>query len=288
MFAAIGSCLLLLAASAGAVRLEGQVGAGGGYQGNVTMAAAGSPTSGSGLGAAWAALGAGWDPAEETYLYGGLRYDGGIYPGATDLNRNAGGVDLMWLQAFGDPFAIIVGASSAWVWYADSARSGPGVSARATLRVKPWGWLALRSGYAYAQRWAEDDAYSTSSNSIFASAEARVARGVYLGLAYAWLTGPQTFYASVPVAVNARANANGPGGGGAGPGSGGGTPTGSGVFSDLAPYLAEATENTLTPTFEATVWEGLYLLASYSYTWGASSEGSYTVQYAFGGAGYRF
>ena len=212
MFAAIGSCLLLLAASAGAVRLEGQVGAGGGYQGNVTMAAAGSPTSGSGLGAAWAALGAGWDPAEDTYLYGGLRYDGGIYPGATDLNRNAGGVDLMWLQAFGDPFALIVGAGSAWIWYADSARSGPGVSARATLRVKPWSWLALRAGYVYAQRWAEDEAYSTSSNSVLASAEARIAPGVYLGLAYAWLTGPQTFYGSVPVVANTRANANGPGG----------------------------------------------------------------------------
>ena len=81
----------------------------------------------------------------------------------------------------------------------------------------------------------------------------------------------------------------GPGGGpGAGQGTGGSTHQGSGVFENLVPYRASTTDSTLTPTFEAGVWEGLYLFASYSYTWGSSLEGTYTAQFALGGAGYRF
>ena len=139
MLATTGPLVLLLAAGSAGGLLEGHVGAGGGYQGNVTLATAGSPVSGSGLATAWAALGLGWDPGDSTSLHGGLRYDGAFYPGATDL----------------------------------------------------------------------------------------------------------------------------------------------------VPYLANATESTLAPSFEAVVWEGLYLFATYAYTWGSSTEGSYTVQYALGGAGYR-
>ena len=292
MLATTGPLVLLLAAGSAGGLLEGHVGAGGGYQGNVTLATAGSPVSGSGIATAWAALGLGWDPGDSTSLHGGLRYDGAFYPGATDLTRNAGSVDLLWIQAVGSGIAVIVAASGAWAWYADPARSGPGLSLRATLRAKPWTWLTLRGGYAYTQRWAEVTAYSTSSNAVLASAEARLASGIYLGLGYSWLTGPQTFYAEAPATGTVTPAASGPpdgsGGGPGGGGSGGGMATGSGVFTDLVPYLANATESTLAPSFEAVVWEGLYLFATYAYTWGSSTEGSYTVQYALGGAGYRF
>jgi hypothetical protein len=167
--------------------------------------------------------------------------------------------------------------------------------------VKPWDWLAVRAGYAYSQRWADVDAYSTSSSRIYGSVEGRIATGIYLGLGYAWQTGEQTFNASVPATtpVTARrtgtrpATGSGPGAGpGSGPGTGSGggegTPRGSGVFENLVPYRASTTENTVTPTFEAAIWEALYLFASYSYTWGSSLEGSYTAQFGLAGAGYRF
>ncbi len=167
--------------------------------------------------------------------------------------------------------------------------------------MKPLDWLAVRAGYAYTQRWAEDEAYSTSSNRVFGSVEARVAAGVYLGLGYSWQTGEQTFYASVPSttpqvqlgAGEGPAAGSGPGTGtgpgtGPGTGTGTGTPQGSGVFETLVPYRASTTDSTLTPTFEAGIWEGLYVFASYSYTWGSSLEGSYTAQFGLAGAGYRF
>ena len=198
---ALGLCLalLLLAPDESRVALEGQVGAGGGFDGNVALAPSGEPTSGSALAAAWAGLGVGWDPGETTHLSAGLRYDGAYYPDATDLSRNVAGADLLWIQGIGEVVAVIAAAGGAWSWYSDPARSGPGIALRATLRVKPWDWLAVRAGYAYSQRWADVDAYSTSSSRIFGSVEGRIATGIYLGLGYAWQTGEQTFYASVPV-----------------------------------------------------------------------------------------
>jgi hypothetical protein len=296
MSSGLGIALLLLATGDSPVALEGLAGVGGGYEGNVTLAAAGQPTSGSAVAAAWAGLGVGWDPGRETHLSAGLRYDGALYPGATDLNRNAGWVDLLWIQEIWEPLAVIVAAAGGWSWYGDPARSGPGLLLRGSLRVKPLDWLAVRAGYAYAQRWAEDEAYSTSSSRVFGSVEGRVAAGVYLGLGYSWQTGDQTFYASVPSTpalaspgAAGPAMGAGPGGGpGAGQGTGGSTHQGSGVFENLVPYRASTTDSTLTPTFEAGVWEGLYLFASYSYTWGSSLEGTYTAQFALGGAGYRF
>ena len=300
-----GFCLalLLLAPDDARVALEGQVGAGGGYEGNLTLAPLGQPTSGSALASAWAGLGVGWDPGETTHLSAGLRYDGAYYPDATDLSRHAAGADLLWIQGIGEVVAVIAAAGGAWSWYSDPVRSGPGIALRVTLRVKPWDWLAVRAGYVYTQRWAEDDVYSTSSNRIGGSLEWRIATGIYLGVGYAWQTGEQTFYASVPVTTPVAAlrtetrpaKGSGPGTGpgpasgpGAGSGGSGGTPQGSGVFENLVPYRASTTDNTVTPTFEVAIWEGLYLFASYSYTWGSSVEGSYTAQFGLAGAGYRF
>lgn len=298
-----GICLvlLLLAPDDSRVALEGQAGAGGGFEGNVTLAPSGEPSSGSALATAWAGLGVGWDLAETAHLSAGLRYDGAFYPGATDLSRNAAGADLLWIQEIGEAVAVIAAAGGGWSWYADPARSGPGIALRLTLRVKPWEWLSVRAGYAYAQRWAEDDVYSTSSHWIGGSVEWRIATGIYAGVGYAWQAGEQTFYAPVPVVTPVAAlrsgtwpaAASGPGtgpGSGPGTGSGGsaGTPRGSGVFENLVPYRASTTDSTVTPTFEAAIWEGLYLFATYSYTWGSSEEGSYTAQYGLAGAGYRF
>jgi hypothetical protein len=287
--------MLLLAQDGSRVALEGQVGAGGGYEGNLTLAPSGEPTSGSALAAAWAGLGVGWDPGEKTHLSAGLRYDGAFYPGATDLSRNAAGADLLLIQGIGEVVAVIAAAGGAWSWYSDPARSGPGIALRATLRVKPWDWLAVRAGYAYTQRWASAEVYSTYSHGILGSLEWRIATGIYLGLGYAWQTGEQTFYASAPVPSPVAAlrtevvAATGPGGGpGAGPGGGGGAPRGSGVFESLVPYAASTTDSTVTPTFEATIWDALYLFASYSFTWGSSVEGRYTAQFGLAGAGYRF
>jgi hypothetical protein len=318
--------LLLLASSESRLSLEGNAGLGGGYESNVTLAPRGEPAPGSPVAEAWAGLGMGWDPGESTYLSAGVRYDGTFLTNATDLSRNLAGMDLLWIQDLGDVFAVIVGAGGAWSWYVDGARNGPGVAARATLRARPLDWLSVRAGYGYAQRWAEVDVYSTSTHRVFGSVEARVARGVYLGLVYAWQAGMQTFYAAVPTTAGTTLpppgpvlldgnggpeTGNGTGGsgtGGTGPGetgpgtgapgtgggsggtgpSGGGAPQGTGIFSDLVPYRASTTDSTLTPTFDATVWEGLYLFATYSYTWGSSAEGSYVIQSGMGGVGYRF
>jgi hypothetical protein len=299
----VGLCLalLLVVPDESRVALEGQVGAGGGYEGNLTLASPGEPTSGSALAAAWAGLGVGWDPGEKTHLSAGLRYDGAFYPAATDLSRNAAGADVLWIQELGAMVSVIASAGGAWSWYSDPARSGPGIALRATLKVKPWDWLAVRAGYAYTQRWADVDVYSTNSSRIFGSLEGRIETGIYLGLGYAWQTGEQTFYTSVPVTTPVTAlrtetgppmgpsAATGPGpGGGPGTGGGNGTPQGSGIFQNLVPYLASTTDNTVTPTFEAAIWEALYLFASYSYTWGSSVEGRYTAQFGLAGAGYRF
>jgi hypothetical protein len=307
--------LLLLAAEGPGVSPEGQAGVAGGYESNVTLAPVGSPQQGSPLLTAWAGLGASWDPGEATVLSAELRYDGTWLPSASDLDRNSAGLDLLWFQEAGEAVAIVVGAGGAWSWYADPARSGPGVAARATVRVKPLPWLALRAGYAYSGRWAEYDVYSTSLHRIQGGAEARLASGVYLGLAYAWQAGRQTFYAQAPAvaavvspafsmtspAPGGRGSGSGPGpvsppaagtsgGQGSGTGSGpqGPPPPGSGAFETLVPYLASTTDSTLTPTFEAALWEGLYAFGSYSYTWGSSDEGAYDVHSGVGGIGYRF
>ena len=297
----LGIALLLLAAGSSPVALEGLAGVGGGYEGNVTLAATGQPTTGSALATAWAGLGVGWDPGEATHLSAGLRYDGALYPGATDLSRNAacGRPSLDPGDRGGAGGRRRGGRRVVLVRGSGPERTGP-LGACITPR-ETMDWMALRAGYAYSQRWAEVEAYSTSANRVFGSVEVRVVSGVYLGLGYAWQTGEQTFYAAAPSPAPAVAPAmaagplagSGPGTGpgtgpGAGPGTGGSPPQGSGVFENLVPYRASATDSTISPTFEAGVWEGLYLFASYSWTWGSSAEGSYTAQFGLAGAGYRF
>ncbi len=267
---AVYSAVLLLAAGAEGPQLEASVGVGGGYNGNLDLAARGqSSVSGFGSGAAsaWADAGFSFDLAEATHLYAGVLYDGVAYPDATDLSHNAFGIGPSWTQELSDSVAVILTASIAHAWYGDSARNAVEFTGRATLRVKPRSWLALRAGYARAQSWASDSVFSIGRDRLLASVEAKLARGSYLALGYSFSTGDQVFYQPL---------------------TGAGMHRGSGMFANLAPYKASATENTVSPSWEQGLWEGLYMTMSYGYTWGSSQEGNYTVQSFFGGVGYRF
>jgi hypothetical protein len=295
---ALWPTMLLLSAGAGEVRPAATVGAGGGYDWNLNLAAAGQAAVDSAVVSGWASGGLAWDVAMPCHLYGGLRYDGAYYPSATDLTRNAAGIDLLWIQEFSEALALIVSTAGAYAWYGDPRRNGPGLLARGTLRVKPWDPLALRAGYGYSQRWASDPAFSTYAHRIFASVEARVARDTFLGVGYSWQSGLQTFYVSSPtgaalIGLGASGGtavgtaASGPGGAGAG-GPRPGTTGGSGSFENLVPYAASTTDSTIAANLEQGIWEGLYLFGAYAFTWGSSAEGSYTTQSAGGGVGYRF
>ncbi len=273
---ALCSAVLLLVAGAEGPRPQATVGVGGGYESNLNLAASGQPSFGSfgsGSVSAWAGAGLAFDLGEETQLYAGGRYDGLMYPNATDLSRNALGLDLSLVQDLGESVALILAPTLAHAWYGESARDSVTFSGRATLRIKPWSRLALRVGYARVQQWASDSVFSTGTNRLLMSAEVRLARGSYLALGYTLSSGDQVFYQTAP--------ANGTGG------MGGGM-QGSGMFSNLSPYKAAATQSTLSPSWEQGLWEGLYTTVSYYFTWGSSQEGSYTTQSFFGGVGYRF
>jgi hypothetical protein len=273
MSLAICSAVLLLAAGTDGPQLEASVGAGGGYNDNLDLAAHGQPSVasfGSATASAWANAGFSLDVASATRLYAGAGYDGVAYLDAMDLNRNAFAADLLLTQDLTESVAVIGGASFGHAWYGDSARNALELLGRATLRMKPRPWLALRVGYARVQSWASDSVFSIGRDRLLASVEARLARGSYLALGYSLSSGDQVFYQGAAGAAGMSGH------------------RGSGMFASLAPYKASATEHTLSPSWEQRLWEELYMTLRYDHTWGSSQEGDYTVQSFFGGVGYRF
>ncbi len=272
----LATTVLLLARGA-APQVEGSVGVGGGYDSNVDLAPSSSALSSFGTStfSAWAELGAELELSSAARLYAGVRYDGVLCPGATDLSRNVPGGELSLTYDFTDWLAVSASPGLSYAFFGDPARSALQLNVAAVARVRPWRWLSLRAGYARAQSWASAPVFSLALDRLLTSAEIRLARRTYLAVGYALSSGDQVFYRRL------RA-------GGATGASGSRGHVGSGAFAQLEAYQAGATEDEFSIRVEQGIWRELYVAASYAYTLGSSVQGSYTTQSGFGAVGYRF
>ncbi len=199
--------LALLAADGGGPRFEGSVAAGGGWDGALLIAP-GAGSAGSAMGAVTATGGAGVELGEVAFLYVGGVLDGARFPSLPELDRATAGAEATLLVDLVGPLALVVGGSGGWNWYADPARSGASATARASLRVRPLRWLALRAGYGHTWRTALDPVYATSIDRVFGEVEFRPWSATWIALSAFGERGDLTFYEEIlPAASESGATA---------------------------------------------------------------------------------
>ncbi|MGA8891653.1 MAG: hypothetical protein WB493_08800, partial [Anaeromyxobacteraceae bacterium] len=145
---------------------------------------------------------------DSAFLYVGGAVDGTKFPTLPELDRTFAGASASLLVDLVGPLALVVGTTAGFGWFADPARSGASVSARATLRYRPESWLTTRLGYAHVLRTASDPVYGTNVDRLFGEVEFKVARTTWISLAGFGERGDQTFYLEVPPAAAATAPAS--------------------------------------------------------------------------------
>jgi hypothetical protein len=196
--------LALLATDGDGLRLEGSVAAGGGYDTNLLIAP-GSEAAGSAVASVAATAGAAVDLSDSAFLYVGAAVDGSKFPSLPELDRTFAGASASFLVDLVGPLALVLGASAGFGWYADPARSGASVTARATIRYRPEGWLTTRLGYAHVLRTAADPVYGANFDRLFGEVEFRLARATWISVAGFGERGDQTFYAELSSVAGATA-----------------------------------------------------------------------------------
>ena len=199
---AIWLALALLAPDGGGLRFAGSVAAGGGYDGNL-LVAPGVGAAGSSVASVSATGGAAIEPSSSLFLYFGAAVDGERFGTLGELDRTSAGAEAIGVVDLADPLALVLGTSGSWNWYADPARSGASLSARASLRYRPLSWLATRAGYAHTWRDASDPVYATSFGRLFAELEFRPWSRTWLTVGGFAERGDGTFYQEV-VATSAE------------------------------------------------------------------------------------
>ena len=198
--------MALLASDGGGLRFEGSVAAGGGYDSNLLIAP-GSDAAGSTIASVSASGGAAIDLSESAFLYVGATIDGAKFPTLPDLDRTSAGASASLLVDLVGPLALVLGTSGGFGWYADPARSGATLTARATLRCRPVIWLTTRLGYSHTLRTASEPVYGSNIDRVFAEVEFRATRSTWLSVAAFGERGDLTFYQEVLPAAGVSATA---------------------------------------------------------------------------------
>jgi hypothetical protein len=138
--------------------------------------------------------GAAIDLSDSVFLYVGAAVAGTKFPSLPELDRTSAGASASLLVDLVGPLALVLGTTAGFGWYADPARSGASVVARATLRYRPERWLTTRLGYAHILRTASDPVYGSSFDRLFGEVEFKVARATWISVAGFGERGDQTFY----------------------------------------------------------------------------------------------
>ncbi len=178
MLATALSALLLSAAP----QLEAGVSAGAGYDSDLNHADASVTAVGAPFASLKASGGASTDLGDSTSLYGGARFDGETYASYSDLSTAAIAAELSLVQELGGRAAIVLTPWVAQSWAGDPARDATSLAGQATLRWKPVRDLTLRGFYAYTDRSAKEQVFSTVKNRFGAGFEWRVQPRTYLSL----------------------------------------------------------------------------------------------------------
>jgi hypothetical protein len=198
--------LALLATAGDGLRFEGSVAAGGGYDTNLLIAP-GSDAAGSAVASVSASGGASIDLSDSVFLFVGAALDGVKLPALPELDRTSAGASASLFVDLVGPLALVLGTSGGFGWYADPARNGATLTARATLRYRPVNWLATRLGYAHTLRTASDPVYGSNIDRVFAEVEFRAARSTWFSVAAFGERGDLTFYQEILPAAGANATA---------------------------------------------------------------------------------
>jgi len=198
--------LALLATEGDGLRFEGSVAAGGGYDTNLLIAP-GSDAAGSAVASVSASGGAAIDLSDSAFLFVGAAIDGAKFPTLPELDRTSAGASASLLVDLVGPLALVLGTSGGFGWYADPARSGATLTARATLRYRPLNWLTTRLGYSHTLRMASDPVYGSNIDRVFAEVEFRAAGSTWFSVAAFGERGDLTFYQAILPASGVNATA---------------------------------------------------------------------------------
>jgi hypothetical protein len=247
--------LALLATDGDGLRFEGSVAAGGGYDTNLLIAP-GSDAAGSAVASVSASGGAAIDLSDSVFLYVGAVLDGAKFPALPELDRTSAGVSASLLVDLVGPLALVVGTSAGFGWYADPARSGASVTARATLRYRPVSWLTTRTGYSHTLRTASDPVYGSNVDRVFAEVEFRAARSTWFSVAAFGERGDQTFYQEIITASEV------------------GTPTA--TVTTFEPYRAPATTLGVGVGLEQGLGGGFSVDLGATWRWTDTPDGAYS------------
>ncbi len=190
---ALWLALALLATDGDGLRFEGSVTAGGGYDSNL-LVAPGEDGAGSAVATLAANGGASVDLSDALVLHVGATLDGTRFATLSELDRTSAGAGATLLVDVVGPLAVVVGATGAYGWFADPARSGATVIGRATLRWRPSPWLTTRAGYAHVERTAVDPVYAARYDRLLAELEFHPARATWISLAAFVERGTSTYY----------------------------------------------------------------------------------------------
>jgi hypothetical protein len=117
------------------------------------------------------------------------------------------------LLFLGDATILRAGVQLAWRDFTEDARDGVEWGASAAVRQRLTGFLALRAGYRYRDRDAEDEVYRTTSHIGSIELELGLGRRTTLAASYDLEIGEEVFYAE-PLVAAVRVQGRGPGGDG--------------------------------------------------------------------------
>ena len=189
--------LLTGARAAGALEttVVGGVASGGGWDSNVSGAAAMDEAAVSAAFSAtraWAGAALAFSEDDELSLH--LGYDGTIFPAIADLNEHRLSATAGWLHVWTPRLALRLSSTVATRSYGDRARDGWDAGATALVRYRLGERLALRVGGAYVRRGASDPAYAWSSGRGKLGIEVDLWPGAFAIGAYALDVGQDTTY----------------------------------------------------------------------------------------------
>ncbi len=282
--------LLVPGATMAAPELSLDLGAGGGWEENLSHSPAGEAKV-----AAWAAnasatLGVSADLGRDFLLFVHAGYGGTFIPDTPDLTAHVGSVGARVVWLLGDRFRLSLAPWGAYRFYGDPARSGVAVSGRAEASVLAARWLEVGVHYRRADTFARDETFSAHGDAVGGTLRFYLGRPVTLRLGYQLELGEDVTY--VP-GVTAAGTGSGSGTQ-QGPGTGQGVITGSRPTRDVTTFgVSEvavrlpATFHTATAALTWRVTKQLSLDAWYTFVH-VVSDRPYDDQLAGAGVSWRF
>ena len=265
--------LCLPGAALAAPELSLDLGAGGGWEQNLSHSPAGETKVAGWAANATATVGVSADIGRDFLLFVNAGYGGTFYLDTTDLTAHMGSVGARVVWLLGDRFRLALAPWGGYRFYGDAARSGWAVSGRADASVLAARWLEVGVHYRRSDSFARDETFSAHADAVGGTLRFYLGRPVTLRLGYQLELGQDVTY--VPVLAT-------PAGTGSGSQQGPGTSQGSASGQELIDGSRPTREVTTFGTSEVAVRiPATFHTATAAVTWRVTRSLSLDAWYTF-------